>query len=326
MPLGLIGKKLGHTRVYDANGVMTPVTVVLCGPNRVLAIRTKDKDGYSAVQLAFGDQKPQRIAKPVLGHLVKCGALTADEAKSARKEGEKKPLAAVAAIKEFRDFPTHLPEPKKKEEEKKEGEKKEGETAPASEQKKETAEAKEGEAKKEAEAKPETAEKEKKKIPGMKEVETGDLVGPSIFNVGDFVDGIGMTKGRGFEGVVKRWSFAGGDSTHGAKGWHRRSGAIGCRLFPGHVNKGMKMPGHMGQVRRTAQNLEVIQVREADGLLLIKGSFPGSEGDYVIIRESKKLSREILAKRKADAEARAKAQPTKKAQGKAAAKAAEAKK
>ena len=97
-----------------------------------------------------------------------------------------------------------------------------------------------------------------------------------------------MTKGRGFEGVVKRYHFAGGDSTHGAKGWHRRSGAIGQRLFPGTVMRGMKMPGHMGQVRRTTQNLEVIQVREADNLLLIRGSMPGAEGDYVIIRESKK--------------------------------------
>ena len=250
MPLGLIGKKLGHTRVYDANGVLIPVTVVLCGPNRVLQIRTKEKDGYSAVQLGFGDQKPQRIAKPVLGHLVACGALSKEESGKARAPGEKTPITAVATIKEFRDF--------------------------------------------------------------SKEVKTGDLIGPAIFSVGDFVDGIGVTKGRGFEGVVGRWSFAGGDMTHGAKGWHRRSGAIGCRLFPGHVNKGMKMPGHMGQARRTSQNLEVVQVREADGLLLIKGSFPGSEGDYVIIREAKKMSRELVAKRRAAADARAKASPAKK--------------
>src|SRR5574340_1241242 len=104
----------------------------------------------------------------------------------------------------------------------------------------------------------------------------------------DFVDAIGITKGRGFEGVVGRHAFRGGDSTHGAKGWHRRSGAIGQRLFPGTVMRGMRMPGHMGQVRRTVQNLEVIQVREADNLLLIRGAIPGSKGDYVVIRESKK--------------------------------------
>jgi large subunit ribosomal protein L3 len=279
MPLGLLGKKLGHTRVYDANGTLVPVTAVLCGPNRVLQIRTVEKDGYSAVQLGFGDQKPQRIAKPVLGHLAKFGALSPDDAKTARKKGDKRALTAVAKIKEFRNFPTHVPAPPPKQN---------------------GAEKKEGEEKKEAQK------------PEMKEVRTGDLLGPTLFNVGEFVDAIGITKGRGFEGVVGRWAFRGGDSTHGAKGWHRRSGAIGCRLFPGHVNKGMKMPGHMGQVRRTAQNLEIIQVREADNLLLIKGSFPGAEGDYVIIRESKKLSRDIMAQRKAAAAARAKAQPAKK--------------
>ena len=121
-----------------------------------------------------------------------------------------------------------------------------------------------------------------------KEVKAGETIGADLFAVGDFIDAIGTTKGRGFEGVVKRHRFAGGDSTHGAKGWHRRSGAIGQRLFPGTVMKGMKMPGHMGQDSRTTQNLEVIQVRPEDNLLLIKGSIPGAEGDYVVIRESKK--------------------------------------
>ncbi len=209
MPLGLIGKKLGHTRVYDANGLVTPVTVVLAGPNRVLQIKTQaGKDGYNAVQLGFDDQKEQRLTKPLLGHIKKFNGV------------------AVKRITEFRDF--------------------------------------------------------------SKEVKPGETVGATLFAVGDFIDAIGVTKGRGFEGVVKRHHFAGGDSTHGAKGFHRRNGAIGQRLFPGTVMRGMKMPGHMGQVRRTTQNLEVIQVREADNLLLIKGALPGAEGDYVIIRESKK--------------------------------------
>jgi large subunit ribosomal protein L3 len=209
MPLGLLAKKLGSTRVYDARGVVTPVTVVLAGPNRVLQVKTQaGKDGYNAVQLGFDDQKEQRLTKAVLGHIKKQNGV------------------AVKRIREFRNF--------------------------------------------------------------SKEVKPGDIVGPALFAVGDFVDAIGVTKGRGFEGVVKRHHFAGGDSTHGAKGWHRRSGAIGQRLFPGTVMRGMKMPGHMGQVQRTTQNLEVIQVREADNLLLIKGAIPGAEGDYVVIRESKK--------------------------------------
>jgi len=218
MPVGIIGKKLGHTRIYDANGVITPVTVVLAGPNRVLQIRSKDKDGYTAVQLGFGPQKPQRLTKPKLGHLKKHGVEVPEKSTEA--------LAGVQRIREFRDF--------------------------------------------------------------SKDVKTGELLGPDVFAVGDYVDCIGVTKGRGFEGVVKRHRFAGGDSTHGAKGWHRRSGAIGQRLFPGTVMRGMKMPGHMGQVRRTAQNLQVVQVRPEDNILLIRGSMPGAEGDYVIIRESKK--------------------------------------
>jgi large subunit ribosomal protein L3 len=181
---------------------------VLAGPNRVLQCKTAQSDGYNAVQLGFGEQKEQRMAKPLQGHIKKFNG------------------SPVKQIKEFRNF--------------------------------------------------------------SKEVKPGDVLGATVFAPGDYVDAIGLTKGRGFEGVVGRHAFRGGDSTHGAKGWHRRSGAIGQRLFPGTVMRGMKMPGHMGQVRRTAQNLQVIQVHEADNLLLIKGAVPGSKGDYVVIRESKK--------------------------------------
>src|SRR5579875_1670397 len=209
MPVGLLGKKLGHTRVYNAQGVITPVTVVLAGPNRVLQVKTQaGKDGYNAVQLGFDDQKEQRLTKPLLGHIKKHNG------------------APVKRIKEFRNF--------------------------------------------------------------SKDVKPGEVVGVNLLAPGDFVDVIGITKGRGFEGVMKRHGHGGGPATHGHKGWHRRVGAIGQRLFPGTVMRGFKMPGHMGQVRRTVQNLEVIQVREAENLLLIKGSCPGAEGDYLIIRESKK--------------------------------------
>ncbi len=210
--LGLIGKKLGQTRVYDGKGNAICVTVVLAGPNRVLQVKTQaSADGYNAVQLGFDDQKEQRVTKPLLGHIKKHNGV------------------AVKRVREFRDF--------------------------------------------------------------SKDVKPGDIVGPSLFTVGQFVDASGITKGRGFEGVMKRHHFAGGPATHGAKGWRRRSGAIGQRLFPGTVMRGMKMPGHMGQVKRTAQNLEVIQVREADNILLIKGAIPGSEGDYIIIRTAKKIKK-----------------------------------
>jgi large subunit ribosomal protein L3 len=214
--LGLICKKLGHSRVYNDRGEAVPVTIVLAGPNRVVQRKTADKDGYNAVQLGFDDQKEQRLTKPAAGHFKKHSA------------------QPTRRLREFRDFPL--------------------------------------------------------------EVKPGDVVGPTVFTQGDFVDAIGVTKGRGFEGVMKRHRFRGGDASHGAKGWKRRPGAIGQRLFPGTVRRGMRMPGHMGQVRRTVQNLEVVRVLEADNVLLIKGSIPGSEGDYVIIRSAKKRKPKAAAK------------------------------
>ncbi|MBI2929753.1 MAG: 50S ribosomal protein L3 [Verrucomicrobia bacterium] len=232
MSLGLIGKKIGQTRVYDAKGNVVPVTVVRAGPNRVIQRKTVEIDGYNAVQLGFDDQKESRVTLPLNGHF------------------KKHNTTPVKQVREFRDFTL--------------------------------------------------------------DVKPGDVVGVDVFAPGDFIDAIGVTKGRGFEGVVKRHHFRGGDATHGAKGWHRRSGAIGCRLFPGTVNRGMKMPGHMGQVRRTVQNLEVIQVRPDDHVLLIKGAVPGAKGDYLIVRESKKRSKAFMAELKKRLAAKAEQQQKKK--------------
>ena len=120
------------------------------------------------------------------------------------------------------------------------------------------------------------------------DVKPGDSIGADVFETGDYVDVIGKTKGRGFQGVVKRWNFGGGRGSHGSGGWRRRPGSIGAGSTPGHVTKGKKMPGHMGQASRTVQNLEIIQVQADDNLLLVKGAIPGANGDYVVIRESKK--------------------------------------
>lgn len=210
--LGLIGKKIGQTQVYNDQGVVVPVTVVVAGPNHVLQVKTQESDGYNAVQLGFDEQKEQRLTRAVLGHV---------------KKANGKP---VKRIREFRDFSL--------------------------------------------------------------QVKPGDVVNVSIFAKGDFIDAIGVTKGRGFEGVMKRHNFRGGDASHGAKGWRRRSGAIGQRLTPGLVRRGARMPGHMGQVRRTTQNLQVIQVREQDHVLLIEGAIPGAKGDYVILREAKKFPKD----------------------------------
>ncbi len=120
------------------------------------------------------------------------------------------------------------------------------------------------------------------------DVKPGDSIGADVFETGDYIDVIGKTKGRGFQGVVKRWNFGGGRGSHGSGGWKRRPGSIGAGSTPGHVTKGKKMPGHMGQASRTVQNLEIIQVQADDNLLLVKGAIPGANGDYVVIRESKK--------------------------------------
>lgn len=206
--IGLLGKKLGQTRVYDDAGNAVNVTVVLAGPNRVLQCKTPETDGYRAVQLGFDEQKEQRLSKPVVGHQRKHGA------------------SFVKRVREFRDFSL--------------------------------------------------------------EVKAGDSVGVDVFAAGDFVDAIGITKGRGFQGAVKRHHFSKGRRTHGAKGFKRRTGAIGACATPGTVDKGKKMPGHMGHARRTVQNLRVVQVRGDDNLLLIRGAIPGANGDYVVIREAKK--------------------------------------
>jgi large subunit ribosomal protein L3 len=215
MPLGILGKKLGQTRVYDAAGNIVVVTVVQVGSNRVVQCKTVETDGYKAVQLGITDQKESRVSKPLMGHF------------------NKHKSQPVKMLREFRDFPL--------------------------------------------------------------DVKPGDVLGANVFNPGDAVDAIGITKGQGFEGVVKRHGFGGGCQSHGAKGWKRRNGAIGQRLFPGTVMRGMKMPGHMGQVRRTTQNLKVVQVLEEDNVLLISGAIPGSKGDYVVIREAKKKRKAAVA-------------------------------
>ena len=115
----------------------------------------------------------------------------------------------------------------------------------------------------------------------------GDQITVREFQPGQYVDVIGTSKGKGFQGVVRRHKFRGGDMTHGAKGWHRRSGAIGQRLFPGRVFRGMRMAGHMGDRRITTQNLRVVQVREADNLLMIQGAVPGPQGAFVVVRHAK---------------------------------------
>ena len=236
--VGLLGKKLGQTRVYTEDGRSVSVTIVQAGPNQVLQRKTTGKDGYEAVQLGFDGQKEHRLNLAKRGHLkahngeknytsrspdrtVKGKARLAN-----RKAWDARAINPIRRIKEFRDFSL--------------------------------------------------------------DVKPGDSIGADVFEPGDYVDVIGKTKGRGFQGVVKRWNFGGGRGSHGSGGWRRRPGSIGAGSTPGHVIKGKHMPGHMGQASRTVQNLEIIQVQTDDNLLLVKGAIPGANGDYVVIRESKK--------------------------------------
>lgn len=210
MSLGLIGKKLGMTQIYNEKGDAVSVTVVSVQGNAIVQVKTTEgKDGYSAVQVGFEDQKEQRLNKPLQGHFKKAGVSPKRILREFRLEGDDQLPAADAKL------------------------------------------------------------------------------GADMFANGQFVDVIGITRGKGFQGAVKRHGFSGQMQSHGHM-MHRRTGSIGCRSTPGLVWKNQKMPGHDGQVRRTTQNLVVVQSRPEEGLLLIKGTIPGSKGSIVIVRPAKK--------------------------------------
>lgn len=204
MKIGLLGKKIGMTRVYDEKGRAIPVTVIEAGGNTALQIKTEDSDGYSAVQVGFDAQKAQRVTQPLLGHFKKASS-------------EPKRL-----IREFR-------------------------------------------------------------LPKGASIEATVDLAVSQFTVGDAVDVIGKSKGKGFQGVMKKHNMAGQPMSHGHM-MHRRNGAIGNRSTPGRIWKNMGMPGHMGDERVTVQNLKIVQVRPEEGVILVSGAVPGANGCYVVIR------------------------------------------
>ena len=208
MKIGLLGKKIGMTRVYDASGKATPVTVIEAGGNTALQVKNDENDGYSGIQVGFDTQKEQRVTKPLLGHFKKAGS-------------EPKRF-----IREFR-----LPD-------------------------------------------------------GTAFDEAIDL-NVTQFAPGDVVDVIGQSKGKGFQGVIKKHGMHGQPMSHGSM-MHRRNGAIGNRSTPGRIWKNMGMPGHMGDERVTVQNLHVVQVRAEEGVILISGAVPGANGSYVVVRPAKK--------------------------------------
>jgi large subunit ribosomal protein L3 len=212
MKIGLLGKKIGMTRVYDDKGKATPVTVIEAGGNTVLQTKTTENDGYAGVQVGFDTQKEQRVTKPLLGHFSKAGS---------------KPKKL---IKEFR-------------------------------------------------------------LPDGTSLEGALDLSINQFAPGDVVDVIGRSKGKGFQGVMKKHNMDGQGASHGSM-MHRRNGAIGNRSTPGRIWKNMGMPGHMGDERVTVQNLKVVQVRPEDGVILISGAVPGANGSYIVVRPAKKVQPE----------------------------------
>ncbi len=208
MSLGLLGKKIGMTRLFDEEArTMIPVTVIDVSGNTILQTKTPDKEGYSAVQVGYDDQKEQRVIKPDLARFKKAGS------------------APKRFVQEFR-------------------------------------------------------------FENGAQVPT-EHSGMETFAAGQWVDVVGVSKGKGFQGAVKRHGFGGLRMTHGSM-MHRRTGAIGCRSTPGRVWKNQKMPGHMGNTRITVQNLKVVAVRPEDGVILISGAVPGTKGSYVTVRPAKK--------------------------------------
>jgi len=201
---GLIGKKIGMTSVYNENGKQVAVTVIQAGPCVVTQVKTKEKDGYDAIQLAFDDMKEKNTTKPMLGHFKKAGA------------------TPKRKLVEFRGK--------------------------------------------------------------YDDIKLGDTLTVEIFNDDRWVDVVGWSKGKGFQGVVKRHGFAGvGMKTHGQHNRLRAPGSIGASSYPSRVFKGMKMAGQTGNKTEKRINLEIIKIIPEKNLMILKGSVPGHNGSYVKI-------------------------------------------
>jgi large subunit ribosomal protein L3 len=204
----ILGKKIGMSQLFQEDGRLIPITVLQAGPCHVLQVKTKEKDGYSALQLGFEDRKEKNTPKPEIGHAQKATTT---------------PKSFIREVHYTDETP----------------------------------------------------------------LKPGQSLGVEIFTEIKSVDVIGVSKGKGFQGPMKRWGFTGGPDTHGSTR-HRAPGSIGSNTDPARVWKGKRMAGHMGMDRITVQNLKVVKIDTQRNLLMVKGAVPGAEGNYVIIRKSLK--------------------------------------
>ncbi len=210
MSLGLIGRKIGMTRIFTENGESLPVTVIDVSDNRVTQIKKIGKDGYSAVQLAFGKKRASRVNKSSAGHFAKAG------------------VEAGSVLKEFRV----------------------------------------------------------NKDEDLDQLQNGMVIKNDIFKVGQKVDVSGITIGKGYAGVIKRHHFSSNRASHGNSKAHNKPGSIGMAQDPGRIFPGKRMSGHLGNVKRTTQNLEILRIDNERNLLLVKGAIPGPKDGNVIVRPS----------------------------------------
>jgi large subunit ribosomal protein L3 len=218
MAIGLVGRKVGMTRIFTDDGVALPVTVLDVSDNRVTQVKTAEKDGYAAVQVAFGKRRATRVNKPLAGHLAKAA------------------VEAGHVLKEFRTKENEISALK----------------------------------------------------PGAK------LAVQELFKVGQLVDVQGITIGKGFAGVIKRHHFHSQRASHGNSISHRTPGSTGQNQSPARVFPGKRMPGHLGDARRTISNLEIVRVDPERQLILVKGSVPGSSGGDVVVRLAAKGQRALV--------------------------------
>lgn len=226
---GILGKKLGMTNIFDESGKNVPVTIIEAGPCHVLQVKTKETDGYTAIQVGFAEKKERLVKHVDMGRFKKAG------------------VAPLRFVKELR-------------------------------------------------------------VKDAAPYKPGQKIEADLFAKGDFVDVVGTSIGKGFQGGVKRWGWAGGDQGHGSM-FHRQIGSIqsGARL--GRVTKGHHLPGHMGVDRITVQNLEVVDVDKTNNIILVKGSVPGHKNSYLVIKESKKRPKGFVKHKVAQAAPKKGAKP-----------------